>query len=439
MEEAVLASIIKDPALFPVLKDLINIEDFYWIPHKWVWSSFVNLYDSGRNIDMLTTVDEMEKSGSLENYTSAVGGLKGITALNKLRDLEIDTNHAESYASVVKDDSARRKIIEVMNRGTKWAIDGSPSIRILTNIEQELGRIASNSGTKSTAITTASEAANMAKEAIDRARNGNGVEIKSGLIDLDELIGGFFPGDLIFFAGRAGEGKSGALLTVASNVAINNKYNKKVSIFSMEMSTVDLVNRLISQYTNIPTNKLRKGDIKDSELDSYYKALEKISKAPIQFDDSSSLSIPEMRTKIRKMKELGTDMIIVDQLNLMNAQMHGAKEFEKINWLAYRLKEMAREFSVPILVAHQMNRSIEQKGMAQRDPQLSDLEQAGEKAADVVIMIRHKKESNVIKESFLHIVKQRNGATGVIPVTFLSSRIKFENAVHHMPDFMQGD
>ena len=435
MEEAVLASIFKDPALFPVLKDLINIEDFYWIPHKWVWSSFINLYDSGRNIDMLTTVDEMEKSGSLENYTSAVGGLKGIVALNKLRDLEIDTNHAESYASVVKDDSARRKIIEAMNKGIKWSIDGNPSIRILTNLEQELGKIASSSGTKSNAITTASNAVEIAKEAIDRARNGNGIEIKSGLIDLDNLVGGFFPGDLILISARAGEGKSAALLTIASNVAINNKYKKKVSIFSMEMSTVDLINRLISQYMNISSTRLRKGDIKDSELDEYNNVMEKISKASIQFDDSSSLSIPEMRTKVRKMKELGTDLILVDQLNLMNAQMPGAKEFEKIKWLSYRLKEMAREFNVPILVAHQMNRGIEQKGQVQRDPQLSDLEQAGEKASDMVIMIRHKKELNVIKESYFHIVKHRNGATGFVPITFIANRVRFENAAKQTPDW----
>jgi len=119
----------------------------------------------------------------------------------------------------------------------------------------------------------------------------------------------------------------------------------------------------------------------------------------------------------------------------MNSQMPGAKEFEKIKWLSYRLKEMAREFNVPILVAHQMNRGIEQKGQVQRDPQLSDLEQAGEKASDMVIMIRHKKELNVIKESYFHIVKHRNGATGFVPITFIANRVRFENAAKQTPDW----
>lgn len=435
MEEAVLSCVINDPALYPVLKDLINSEDFYWIPHRWLWNSFINLYDSGRNIDMLTIVDEMEKSGSLENYTSVTGGIKGITALNNIKELDVDTNHAESYASVVKDDSAKRKILEVMNKGEKWIADGNPSLRILTNIEQELGKIASSSGAKSNAVTTAKDATKIAREAMEKARTGNGIEVQTGLLDLDNLIGGFFPGDLIIFAGRANEGKTAALLTITTNVALNNKYPKKVSIFSMEMSTADITNRMITQYTGFSSVKLRKGDLNDQEMEIYNRASEKISNAHIQFDDSSSITIPEMRTKLRKMKELGTDLVIVDQLDLMNAQMPGAKEFEKINWLSYRLKEMAREFNVPILVAHQMNRGIEQQvGVRGRDPQLSDLEQAGEKATDLVLMVRHKKEMAVIKESYIYVVKNRNGATGYIPIAFIPNRAKFENAVHQIPE-----
>jgi replicative DNA helicase len=176
-------------------------------------------------------------------------------------------------------------------------------------------------------------------------------------------------------------------------------------------------------------------------MESYHDALEKISKSPILFDDSSSLSIPEMRTKVRKMKELGLDLIILDQLDLMNAQMPGGKEFEKLNWLSYRLKEMAREFNVPILIAHQMNRGIEQQQGAKniRDPQLSDLEQAGEKASDMVVMIRHRKEGGIITKSYFYIVKNRNGGTGVVPVTFISSKARFENAAkEEMPEFMKG-
>ena len=443
IEEALISSVLNDTALFPILKDIISSNDLFWYPHKWVWTSFINLFDAGKHIDMLTLVDDMERSGSLENYVSAIGNIKGLEALNKLKDINPDTTHAETYARQVKDDSSRRKILEILNKGEKWVLDGNPSIEILTNVEQELGKIAAYAGAKSNALLSASDAVKAANDATIQASRGNGTEVKSGLIDLDDIIGGLFPGDLSIISARAGEGKTALMLTIAANATINAKRKKSVGIFSMEMSTPDIINRLISQYTGISATKMRRGDLKESDWDIYNEASEKISKANIHFDDTPSLTIPELRTKIRKMKELGVDLVIIDQLNLMNAQMINAKEFEKINWLSYRLKELAREFDLHVMVAHQMNRGIEQQSSGQkspkRDPQLSDLEQAGEKATDIVIMIRHKKEQNVIKDSFLHVVKHRNGATGIAPVLFIGNRVKFENVDKNtiMPEWVQ--
>lgn len=432
MEENLISCVLNDNALFPVLNDLVNANDFYWYPHKWVWTSFVNLFDASKHIDMVTLADEMERSGDLNNYVSAYGGIKGLEALNKIKNINPDTTHAETYARTIKDDSSRRKILEVLNKGEKWVADSLPSNDILNNIEQELVKVATYSGAKSGYLISAADGIKTANEATLRASKGVGLEVSSGLIDLDNIIGGFFPGDLSIISARAGEGKTALLLTIAANSAINtNKLKKKVGVFTMEMSTPDMVNRLISQYTAISATRLRKGNLNEADWEEVEKASEKISCAPIYFDDTPSLSIPEMRTKIRKMKEVGVDLVIIDQLNLMNAQMANAKEFEKINWLSYRLKEIAREFSVPIIVAHQMNRGIEQQPgtsrTPQRDPQLSDLEQAGEKATDMVIMIRHKKENNIITSSWLHVVKHRNGPTGVAQVVFLGNRVKFES------------
>ena len=433
MEETLLSCVLKDPALFPVLKDLVNSSDFFWYPHKWIWTSLINLSDAEKHIDMVTLVDEMERSGDICNYVSAYGGLKGLDALNKLKEIEeANTNHAESYARSIKDDSSRRKILEVLNKGEKWVSDSLPSLDILNRIEQELNTVSTYSGAKSSYLVSASDGINIAREATMKANKGGGVSVLSGLIDLDKLIGGFFPGDLNIIAARAGEGKTALLLTISANAAINNLLKKKkVGIFSMEMSTGDLINRFISQYTGISATNLRSGNLKDDDWEKYEQASEKISKAGIYIDDTPALTIPEMRTKVRKMKENGIDLIIADQLDLMNAQMSNAKEFEKINWLSYRLKELAREFNVPFLVAHQLNRGIEQQAITsrtpQRNPQLSDLEQAGEKATDMVLMIRHTKENNVIQRSFIHIVKNRNGPTDVAEVKFIGNRTKFES------------
>ena len=424
MEEAIIASVIQDPALFPVVRDLIETSDFYWSPHRWIWTSFINLHDTGGHIDTLTVENELKSAGSLENFVSATFGIKGREGINRFRTLDVNTNHAETYAREIKNDSSRRKILEVMNKGQKWVSDGDQSIEILTELEAELSKIVTYTGAKSSSIVKASEAVYEARELTQSARKGGSREVKSGLVDLDNIIGGFFPDELIMVSARAGEGKTGLMLTMVANMAINSKHKKRVGIFSMEMPTSDLVNRLVSQYTGITVNQLRRGHIKDEELKDWEDALEKIAIAPIQFDDTPSLSIPEMRTKVRKMKEAGVDIIFIDQLNLMNAQLKYAKEFEKINWLSHRLKELAREFQIPIVIAHQMNRGIEHQA---REPQLSDLEQAGEKPTDMVIMVRHKKENGIIIESYLHVVKYRNGATGKIPVKFIGHKVMFVN------------
>jgi len=427
MEEALLSSVFKDNALFPILVDLVNAQDFYWSPHKWLWTSFLNLHEAGSSIDIITASEELERAGSLDDYVSAFGGIRGREALNKLKELDIDQNHAETYARSVNDSSTCRKVQETMNKGLKWINDGSRAIEIISNLEHELGKVAVYSGAKSVSIMKAPEAVEKARRLHENARTGNSIEIKTGLRDLDNLLGGLFPRELIIVSARTGDGKTALLLTMANNIAIQSKFPKKVGIFSMEMSTEDIVFRLVCQHTGIPINRLRTGRLRDEERDAYEDSMKAISNSPMLIDDTPSLSIPQLRTKIRKMNEDGgVDVVFVDQLNLLSANLPYAKEFEKINWLSYRLKEISGEFEIPVVIAHQMNRGIE-SSKDQRDPQLSDLEQAGEKATDKVITIRHKKDRGIIISSDLYVLKHRNGSTGVASIKFVTSKVKFEN------------
>ena len=158
MEEAIIASVIQDPALFPVVRDLIETSDFYWSPHRWIWTSFINLHDTGGHIDTLTVENELKSAGSLENFVSATFGIKGREGISRFRTLDVNTNHAETYAREIKNDSSRRKILEVMNKGQKWVSDGDQSIEILTELESELSKIVTYTGAKSSSIVKASEA-----------------------------------------------------------------------------------------------------------------------------------------------------------------------------------------------------------------------------------------------------------------------------------------
>lgn len=428
IEEAVIACVLKDGTIFSYLNDICGYTDFYWKPHFWIWQIFASLSERGLAIDSLIVGDELQRRDLLDSFITATGGLKGYDAINKLKSLELNVENAETYALQVKDDSGKRQVKEKINKVSEQIIGGSTSIEILTYLENELGKISAFAGAKSNMIAQTDDVLKLAMEATEIATKGNRKYIESGLKDLDTKIGGFFNGQLITIAGRQGEGKSSLLLTMAMNIACENRWKKKVGIFSLEMSNEEYMQRMISYHSGISSLRLKLGKVKNEEYEAYNKAVEIIKKSEVMMDDTPHLPIPLLRTKLRKMKESGVQIIFIDQLDLLDYGVATDAEYVRINRLSYKLKKLAREIDLPIVVAQQMSRSIENTARAKdSDPKASDLSQAGESAPNMIIMIRHKKENNVIKSSKLYVVKNRDGATGYVDVKFIGERTKFED------------
>lgn len=430
MEESVLSCVIKDGSLFNILKDTCNERDFWFQPYAWVWSAFQKLYDKSSNIDIITIQDELQRNKNFDNLSTFDGNFSGYDALIFLQNKDdVVLDNYESYAHQIKDDSSKRKIQEVVSKSIGWINQGNDAVNILTNLEMELGKISTYAGANTKSITPISDAIDLAVQETELASKQNRKYIETGLKGLDEKIGGLFPGQLITIAGRQGMGKSSLALTIAMNIAILNKWKKKVGIFSLEMSNSEYANRMIAAMTNISSLRLKMGRIRDEEWDKYWIAVKEIKEGNhITMDDTSNINMPLLRNKLRKMKEWGIDIAIIDQLGLINDRYPNEQEYARIDRMVYQLKNMAREFDIPIINIQQMSRAIESMQRAKdKEPKSSDLSQAGESGPDAIIMISHEMERKVIKSTKLWIVKNRHGAIGDVNVKFEAERTWFRD------------
>lgn len=415
-EEAYLGSVLIDP---DVLADSsLSPADFYVIRNQWVYAACRKLEAAGSAVDYMTVCDQLERDGHL----AEAGGPAYLTGL--LASTPTSTN-AEHYAAIIKDYAAKRTILALMNKGAGWAMNGKNASETLVFLERELSRISVATGAHLHTITDAEDAARLMMQAVDRAVAGDIPAISTGLIDLDQLLVGLFPQDLTIVAGRPGEGKTALLLTILVNTAIKAA-KKRVALFSLEMSVTQITMRIISQLTGIPVHRIRSGRIQDEEWPAYTHAIDQVCGAKIYFDDTPALSLTQLRQKMRRLAELGVDLVLIDQLSNITPETRGEKTHEALNAIAYGVKNMAREFNVPVVIAHQMNRLVEHQ--TEPDPTLKDLADAGEKAADNVIFIVNKKQNDIITNSRLKIAKQRNGPIGSVAVQYLPNRTRFENA-----------
>jgi replicative DNA helicase len=430
IEESVLSCVLQDGNSYKLVKDYLTSNDFWWKPYSVLFECFDALHQKGLNIDFITVQDELSRRGWFDNFITANDGIKCQDAINFIaKKNDVTVGNAESYALKLLDDSSKRKIISIAGKVPDWINSGIETNTVLSNIETELSKIAVYSGVKSNLIKNTPEVLdNVLREIENNAGQKN--YIQTGLKDLDRLIGGLFGGQLILVAGRAGEGKSSALLTFLMHIVLDKETKRKAGLFTLEMDNEEYMNRMIAWVSGISSLRIKMGKIRDDEKENFKESAKLIrDNASVLWDDSVSPSIPQLRTKIRRMKDSGADIIFIDQLNLIRSLVSYDQEHVKINNLGYDLKSLCREFDLPIIVAHQMNRAIESTGRAKdKDPKSSDLSQAGEGPSDLVMFITHKKDEGVIQSSKFWIVKNRNGPTGSIPVKFIGESTRFEDA-----------
>ncbi|GAB5418944.1 MAG: replicative DNA helicase [Crocinitomicaceae bacterium] len=432
LEKAVLGAMMLEKNAVTDTIDILMQESFYDPKHQYIFGAIKELFGSSKPIDILTVTDKLKQSGELE----AAGGAAYISQLtNRIAS----TAHVEYHARVIAEKYIKRELIRMSSEVMKEAFDDTNDVfDVLNKAEGDLFKIAENNMGKSVDIMQ-----NVVREAIEEiekaAQNSDGISgIPTGFYGLDKLTAGWQRSDMIVLAARPAMGKTAFVLSMARNTAVD--FNQGVAIFSLEMSSVQLVKRLISSETRIPAEKLRKGDLRDDEFQQLHSRITKLSTAPIYIDDTPGISVFDLRAKCRRLKmQYDIQVVIIDYLQLMTAggsKGQGNRE-QEISTISRSIKEIAKELNVPVIALSQLSRSVEQRGGDKR-PVLSDLRESGaiEQDADIVSFIYRPEYYGFLQDEEgnsnagvgeIIVAKHRNGGLENIRLRFIKEYARFDN------------
>ncbi len=415
LESALLACLIQDNNLIPVIADVLRFEDFKTFKNRVIYKAINRLYNSGMKADFLTVSNEVAKETdkiSMDDVSKMI------------HQYYVNTDNVLTYANIILEKASIRKIEALMENKEKYIANGN-LVEIINNIEKDIADIAVYGGAKSTNVLTAPQATEMVAERTRKLTTGEIEQLRTSFTEYDNNVGGLYTNELVICAGRAGEGKSALALSIANEVGIRQK--KPVLFFSLEMSTYETICRLICQLTGLPFKLVYQGKLNQKQWQEYNEARELIDNSKMYFDDSFGITIPELRSKIRKMMEKDIKLIVIDQLEQIKGY-EGLPLYQQFDKIAYDIKNFTKEFNVPIILNHQLNRNITDRKLKNPEPQLSDLNQAGEKPADQVWVIsHHKDEKGKILQSKIKVLKNRNGAQMEFAVIFVGERMLFSN------------
>ena len=433
-EEAVVGAVMINPEVYYDLAEFLQADDFYIHRHRFIWEAFQRLHEQRTPLDFLTVTAELERV----NQLNEIGGPAYLTALLN----QVPTSmHAVSYGRLVEATAIRRRMLTAANQIATLAYDEQ---ELVDQVMQEAEKAVFNVSERRLRHDVLpirkviSEYYDRIDELARRPEDIHGVP--TGFVDLDRLLTGLQPSDLLIIAGRPGQGKTGFLLSVARNAALLHK--KRVAIFSMEMSNEQVVQRLISQETGIDSQRLRTGKLEENEWPKFNQAVEVLSDTSIFLDDTPALTPMQLRTKCRRLHmEFGLDLVLVDYLQLMSGDTRNDNRVQEVSYISRYLKVLARELNVPVLAAAQLSRAVEQR--TDKHPVLSDLRESGslEQDADIVMFIYRpdQYEKDTVKQNLAEIMvsKHRNGPTGKVELVFMSKIAKFVDAATHMVDLNQ--
>ncbi|EIJ39203.1 replicative DNA helicase [Galbibacter orientalis] len=433
LEEAVLGAMMIDKKGVDEIIDILHPDAFYKDGHKYIYEAVVQLFETSEPIDLLTVSAQLKKNKRLE----AVGGDFYLIQLTKKVS---SSAHIEFHARIILQKYIQRSLIKISSEIIEEAYDeGTDVFDLLDNAEAKLYEVTQGNIKKSS--ETAQSLVIQAKKKIEEISNKEGLSgIPSGFDKLDKLTSGWQPSDLIIVAARPGMGKTALTLSMARNIAVNS--NIPVAFFSLEMSSVQLITRLISSETGLSSEKLRTGKLEKHEWEQLNVKVKSLETAPLFIDDTPSLSIFDLRAKARRLaSQHGIKMIIIDYLQLMTAggSQKGGNREQEISTISRNLKALAKELSVPVIALSQLSRAVETRGGSKR-PLLSDLRESGaiEQDADIVSFI-YRPEYYKIEEwdddersptqgqgEFI-VAKHRNGGLENIRLKFIGQLGKFDN------------
>ena len=427
-EQALLGAILlADTTLYGlVINEGLKPEHFYREQHATIYAAMLDLYQESREIDVLTVTEQLRQTGRLEQ----VGGPAMVDALAGAAPA---AGNVREYARIVQSNALLRRLLTTTQQiqANVWNHE-APARELVEWAERDILEVAHDDRQKdfrAVGDVLHDEVDKLHRLSIEQtALTGT----PSGFKDLDEITGGFQPGNLIILAARPSMGKSALVTNIAENAAL--QHGKPVALFSLEMSEAELAQRFVASQARIRGEELRKGRVAENRWPKILQACQRLSDAPLYVDDSSDIGILELRAKARRLhqqSEDGLGLIILDYLQLMRADSRIENRVEAVGQMSRGLKILARELEVPVIALSQLSRAVEQRH--DKKPILSDLRESGniEQDADLVMFIYrdeyYDRESEREGEADIIIAKHRNGALGDVTLTFQKEYPKFMN------------
>ncbi len=440
LEEAVLGALMLEKEAVNTVIDILQPKSFYKETHQKIFSAIQGLFSDSQPVDILTVTNKLRLSGELD----IIGGAYYIT---QLTNRVASAANIEFHARIISQKYIQRELIRISSDIITDAYDETTDVfSLLDKAESNLFAVTEGNIRKN--YETMSDLLRVAIKQIEEAKNKESgvIGIASGFTALDRMTSGWQPSDLVIIAARPGMGKTAYVLSLARNAAVD--FNIPVAFFSLEMSSIQLVTRLVSAESEISAEKLRSGNLRNDEIQQIHSKIKGLAEAKLFIDDTPGLSVFELRAKARRLKaKEKIQLLVVDYLQLMTGggdKKNGNRE-QEISMISRSLKSIAKELNIPILALSQLNRSVETRG-GDKKPQLSDLRDSGsiEQDADMVQFI-HRPEYYGLSEDEDHnptagvaniiIAKHRNGSTGEIKLKFVAHLAKFQDFEKGMNDF----
>jgi replicative DNA helicase len=434
LEEVVLGALMIDRKAVDDVIDILHADAFYKETHQLIFNAIINLFNNAQPTDLLTVSNQLRKEGNLD----LIGGDYYLVSLTQKVS---SSAHIEFHARIILQKYIQRRLISISSEIIEEAYDETIDIfDLLDDAETKLFEVTQGNLKKGSV-----DAQGLVAEAIKKIQeiaNQKGMSgVPTGFTRLDELTSGWQPSDLVILAARPGMGKTAFVMSMAKNIAIN--FDIPVAIFSLEMSSVQLITRMISSETGISSSKLRKGNLEPHEWEQLNVKIKNLSKAPIFIDDTPSLSIFDLRAKARRLaSQHNVKIIVIDYLQLMTSgtnQKSGGNREQEISTISRNLKALAKELNIPVIALSQLSRAVETRSGSKR-PLLSDLRESGaiEQDADIVSFIYRpeyyghtewddEERTPCEGQAEFIVAKHRNGGLDNIKLKFIGHLAQFSN------------
>ncbi len=432
-EQAILGAILlSEKAHYAfVVEEEIKARDFYRARHRVIFEALLGLFDRGNEIDVLTVTEELKSLGKLDDAGGEEAIQELVTAVPAVGNLR-------RYAEIVRETAHLRRLLDTSYRiqSSVYTRDGDPQ-QIVDEAERSILEIRMGDGGQD--FRAVGDVLHQELQRWDElAKRGESITgVPSGFADLDQITGGFQPGNLIIIAARPSMGKSALVTNIAENVALNKKNPRAVALFSLEMSEGELAQRFIASQAAIKGDDLRKGRVRDEKWQRVLKVAGEYERSKLYVDDSSDIGLLDIRAKARRLHQAlhdegGLGLVIIDYLQLMRADTRYDSRVQQVGEMSRGLKILARELKVPVIALSQLSRGVESR--TDKRPMLSDLRESGqiEQDADLVMFIyRDEYYNHEASEdpgvSEILIAKHRNGALGNVKLTFQHEYPRFRN------------